>query len=329
MVPHVTRRVVTPGATLGLNLRIVNENTVGDTYRWSVRVVSPGGRAMATEKGKVRARGWVQEVLDTNLDAPSKPGRYTVEAELRRGSTVLSSNWIRFTVIEPAECPADRVAMFDMADEVRPTLEALGIPQIDKGGNNYRHKDVPCVTVERPGQHVGLLSEYNQQLRRICTLGGAALVLEPTTPLLYDDLLPKPVRLTSPMRNLLYMRPSPIWDGLPGSGGFVDYEFADVLAGRANPRNNPDDVLALGGTSLAGGLCAHMWTGPEVYNWGSLIDVIPIGRGHVVLCQFSLVHQARENPVAARLLANLVRYTASLIRPGGEKRLLSRCIDPV
>ena len=282
-----------------------------------------------TERGTVRARGWVQEVLDTAINAPSKAGRYVVEAELRAGSKLLSSNYIRFTVIEPADAPCDRVGMFDMDDELLPVLKALGISQVDKGGNNYRHKNVPCVYLPRLHHHLGLLSEYNQQLRRIVTLGGAALVLESQAPMLYDELLPKLIKIQVPMRNMLYMRPSPIWDGLPSSGGLMDYEFADTLAGRANASNNVDDVLAAGGKSLCGTLCAHMWTGPEVYQQGSLINVIPIGRGHLVLCQLTLVQQARSNAVAKRLLANLVRYTASLVTRGGEERMLSRCIDPV
>lgn len=329
VVPHVTRRVVSPGETLGLNLRIVNEDRTGDTLRWKVAVTSSGGKTMMTRSDTVRARGWVQEVLDCGLDAPTAPGRYTVEAEVRKGSTVLSQNAIRFTVIAPAETPVDRISMFDNDDEILPTLRSLGIARVDKGGNNYRHKDVPVVMVMRPHHHVGLMVEYKSQLRRIVELGGAGLVLEAQTPMLYDELLPGLVRSTTPMRNLLYMRPSPIWDGLPGSGGFMDYEFADVLAGRANARNNPDDVLAIGGKSIAGGLCAHMWTGPEVYQWGSLIDEIPIGRGKIILCQMQLVNEARGNPVAARLLANLIRYTAAQVKPGGDERLLSRCIDPV
>ena len=329
VVPHVSSRIVAPGETVGLNLRLVNEDRTGDSVRWKLSVRDARGRSIRTETGSCRARGWVQEVLDTALDAPRRPGRYTVEAELRRGRKLLSENSVRFTVVEPPEVPVDRIGMFDMDNEIRPTLEALGIGQIDKGGNNYRHKNVPCVYLMRPSQSIGLLTEYNKQLRRIVELGGAALVLEPVTPMLYDELLPGLIRLKSPMRNLLYMRPSPVWDGLPTSGGFMDYEFADVLAGRTNARHNPDDVLALGGTSIAGGLCAHMWTGPEVYQWGSLIDLVPVGRGHLVFCQLQLVHKAGENPMAARLLANLIRYTASLVKRGGEKRLLSRCIDPL
>jgi len=123
------------------------------------------------------------------------------------------------------------------------------------------------------------------------------------------------------------MRSSPIWDGLPTSNGLMDYEFADVFSGRANPSANADDVAAAGGTSMCGTVCAHMWTGPEVYQHGSFINVVPVGRGHLVFCQLTLAQEAATHPVARRLLANLIRYTASLVKKGGEAKMLSRCID--
>jgi hypothetical protein len=327
IVPHVSTRVVGPRDTLGINLRIVNENTTGVHYTWKLRVVGAGGRTTFAKTGDVRAKGWVQEVLDEPIQAPAKGGRYTVEAELRAGSKLLSSNSIRFTVIEPAEAPCDRIGMFDMDDTLRPVLQGLGIAQVDKANNNYRYKNVPCIYLPRPHQHLGLINEYNQQLRRIVTLGGAGLVIEAQTPMLYDKLTPTLIRLDIPMRNMLYMRPSSIWDGLPTSNGMMDYEFADVFSGRANPSANAEDVAAAGGTSLCGTLCAHMWTGPEIYQHGSFINVIPVGRGHLVFCQLTLAQQAATNPVAKRLLANLIRFTASLVKKGGEEKLLSRCID--
>jgi hypothetical protein len=327
IVPHVSTRVAGPGDTVGINLRIVNENTTGVSYTWSLRVRGAGGRTVLSKSGTVRAKGWVQEVLDLGVTAPKKAGRYTVEAELRAGSKLLSSNYLRFTVIEPAESPCDRVGMLDMDNEMRPVLEGLGISQVDKANNNYRHKNVPCVYLPRAHHHLGLISEYNQQLRRIVTLGGAGLVLEAQTPMLFDELTPKLIRMQVPMRNMLYMRPSMIWDGLPSSNGLMDYEFADALSGRANASANADDVAAAGGTSICGSLCAHMWTGPEVYQHGSFINVLPVGRGHLVFCQLTLVEQAATNPVARRLLSNLIRFTALLVKKGGEEKMLSRCID--
>ncbi len=327
VVPHISARVVEPGDKFRVNLRMINELKTGEDYVWRVRIQN-GTRTLWKLEGQVKALGWVREIFDESVEAPKKPGRYTVEAELRSGRNLVSSNSIRFTVIEPADVPCDHVAMFDIDDEILKALKGLGISQVDKGGNNYRNKNVPCIYAPRPQNHLGLVSEYNQQLRRIVELGGVAVVLEPQSPMLFDELTPTLIRMASPMRNLLYMRPGTVWDGLPDSGGFMDYEFADVLSGRAAARNNLADVQAAGGTSIAGGLCAHMWTGPEVYNAGSLLDVIPVGRGHLILCQFSLVQQAK-NPVARRMLSNIIKYAASLIKPGGDEKLLSRCIDPV
>ncbi|NIA21670.1 MAG: hypothetical protein GWP05_06835 [Anaerolineaceae bacterium] len=75
IVPHVSTRVAEPGDVIGLNLRIVNEDAVAVNYKWKLTVRHETGRTVMTERGTVRSRGWVQEVLDTTISAPSKAGR--------------------------------------------------------------------------------------------------------------------------------------------------------------------------------------------------------------------------------------------------------------
>ena len=77
-------------------------------------------------------------------------------------------------------------------------------------------------------------------------------------------------------------------------------------------------MLANRGDVLSGTLFAHMWTGPDVYFWGSCLDVIPLGEGHIVTCTLKLLDN--ESQIARNLLANLVDFAASLIRPGNEER---------
>jgi hypothetical protein len=329
VVPHTSARVVAPGDPLGLDLRIVNEDRQGQDWNWKVAIVDEQGRTVAREQGRMRSRAWVQEVLATEIRAPRRGGRYRVEAELRDGRRLLSTNYIRFSVIERPQVPVPRVGLLDAANELRPALEDLGIPIIDRAVNSYSLKENPCILVARAEQHGGVLSEMFRRTRQLVETGGTVLVLEPVTPLLYDELLPKLIRLRAPMRDLIYMQPSPIWDGLPTTGGLMDYEFADLIPGRAMARNNAEDVRAAGGRTIAGSLWANMWTRPDYYQWNSFIDDIPVGRGHVIICQFGLVKLARTNIVAKRLLANLIRYTASLIKPGGEETLLRRCVDPM
>ncbi len=329
IVPHTSARVVAPGDPLGLDLRIVNEDRQGENWNWQLAIVDEQGRTVAKEEGRVRSKAWVQEVLETEIKAPRRGGRYRVEAQLRDGRRVLSSNYLRFSVIETPKVPAPRVGLFDLDNELRPALEDLGIPVIDEAVNCYSLKENPCLLVSRAEQNTCLMSEMLRRLRQLVEAGGTVLVLEPVTPLLYSELLPKLIRLQSPMRDLIYMQPSPIWDGLPSTGGLMDYEFADLISGRAGARNNAEDVRAAGGRTIAGSLWAHMWTTPDYYQWNSFIDDIPVGRGHVIICHFGLVKLARTNIVAKRLLANLIRYAASQIKPGGEEKLLRRCVDPL
>jgi hypothetical protein len=61
--------------------------------------------------------------------------------------------------------------------------------------------------------------------------------------------------------------------------------------------------------------------------WGAALYTVPIGRGTVVVCHLKVLENLGGSPVADRLLVNLINYAASVIRPGGEERLLSRCID--
>ncbi len=68
-----------------------------------------------------------------------------------------------------------------------------------------------------------------------------------------------------------------------------------------------------------------MWTRPDIYEWGSCLDIIPLGH---YTRQYKLLENATKHRIARNLLVNLVDDAANLIKPGGEERLwTSRCID--
>ena len=104
----------------------------------------------------------------------------------------------------------------------------------------------------------------------------------------------------------------------------MDYQYDDV-----KPRmfNDPFDVQKLGGKVICGSISSHMWTNPDIYYWGSAVDIISIGRGNVIMCQLNLLNAVKKSPIAENLLVNLVNYAYTLIKPGQERRLLNRCID--
>ena len=163
-----------------------------------------------------------------------------------------------------------------------------------------------------------------RQMSRQVRLGGAAVVLEPSTPVLYDSLLPRVIRIMRPMRSIGYARRHPVLDGLPT--GIMEYEYSGLKPG---VHNTAEDVLAAGGSTIMGGIGAHMWTKPDIYFWTGLVDEVPVGRGKVILVQLNLLREVHRNPTARRLLRNILSYAAASIRPGLDDRCVGRCIDPI
>jgi hypothetical protein len=143
--------------------------------------------------------------------------------------------------------------------------------------------------------------------------------------LLYDGFLPRPVRRAFTMRDLLYIHDHPIFARLPRKC-VMDYEYAGVHPGFLD---NPDDIQRLGGQVVCGSISSHMWTTPDIYFWGAAVSIVPLGRGHIIICHLRLLPNVEKSIVAQNLLVNLVNYAATLIKPGHEEKLLARCIDPI
>ena len=191
-----------------------------------------------------------------------------------------------------------------------------------KVSNNYRETHRVTLFSMDADSEPNFVQECLGAARRIVKAGGVLVLLEQAWPLFWWHLLDKPIRRLGVMRNCIYTQDHPIFKGLP-SKGIMDYEYLPV-----EPRHfhNPHDVIANGGDVISGTLCAHIWTQPDVYFWGSCLDVIPLGEGHIVTCTLKLLDN--NSQIASNLLANLVNFAGSLIKPGNEEKLLAgRCID--
>ncbi len=325
LVPHFKRRVVEPGERLNFELYCVNEEKVGAKYTAQVVLKNlETGRKVDGVNQDFVATGWVQTVLKTRFDAPKKPGRYIAEVTLKETGKVRNRNSLRFTVVEVPALEKPQVHVPALDDELKAALKTVGIQPIPSS-NNTATKELPFLFMARGIESQGVRIEVLQQISRQVRLGGVAIMLEPAAPVFYDSLLPWPIRLMVPMRSMAYARPHPILEGVPDKG-FLEYEYSHLLPG---VRTNPEDVKAAGGTTIVGGIGAHMWTQPDEYQWSSMIDEIPVERGKIIMVQMPLVKRAAADPVARRILRNLVEYAHSQIKPGLDDRSVGRCMDPI
>ncbi|HEX2171858.1 MAG TPA: hypothetical protein VHL09_05385, partial [Dehalococcoidia bacterium] len=94
-----------------------------------------------------------------------------------------------------------------------------------------------------------------------------------------------------------------MFEGLP-AGGLAGEAYADVL---------PHYVMSeLGGRVFAGSF-RNTQTRREdpAMIWYSDIEAIPCGSGKLVFCQYRLFDRAGSNPLAGRLLRNLLRLAGA------------------
>jgi len=324
IIPHLRVRVIEPGQDVPLVLDCANEHLTGRKYK-AVVTVRPdgGGRALHRIEKTFTSRDWVQNVLEARLSGPRKGGRYVVEAVLREGGKVRATNSLRLTVVEQPVLAHPLVEAAGLDEELGNALRAAGA-EPRRMTNSTCWKDNPFVMVGRAVGRGGPSFEGIRQMSRQVRLGGTAVVLEPSTPVLHDSLLPSVIRLMQPMRTIGYARRHPILEGLPT--GIMEYEYSGLKPG---VHNTAEDVQTAGGTTIMGGIGAHMWTQPDIYLWTGLVDEVPVGRGRVILVQLRLLSEARRNPTARRLLRNILAYAAASIKPGLDDRCVGRCIDPI
>ena len=215
--------------------------------------------------------------------------------------------------------------MFERKGEIAAASADGGIA-VDLFTNNYRDKSVPVfLDLREIPENRAQRAEILGQVRKLVEVGGTAVLFRPEPLLLYEHLLPYLIRPEGMMRTLAYVADHPLTEGLP-TNDIAGFEYAEVLDTRAD---KAADIVAAGGEIVIGALWSHMWTRPADYRHGALLYSLPIGRGRVFICNLDLFAAFERSPVARQLFLNLANHAASVIRPGGEQFLLSRCIDPL
>ena len=100
---------------------------------------------------------------------------------------------------------------------------------------------------------------------------------------------------------------SDLFAGLP-SGGLGGEVYADVLPWYG--------LSELGGEVLAGSLRnTQTRREPSAILWYSDVEAVRLGKGTLILCQYRLFEPAGTNPLAARLVYNLIHLAQAYQHP--------------
>ena len=100
-----------------------------------------------------------------------------------------------------------------------------------------------------------------------------------------------------------YARAHPIFEGLP-TGGFMGQPYQNVVANKT--------IINLPGNPIAGSMSWDVirdYRGPTQWWHGSDLAVVKHGKGTMVLSTLRIAEHLGKDPVADRLLLNLIKWT--------------------
>ncbi|OQB86458.1 MAG: Beta-glucuronidase [Planctomycetes bacterium ADurb.Bin126] len=249
---------------------------------------------------------------DVPLDGP--PGRYRFLGNFERGAAA-GGGEAEFFVYDPPAQAGGQVTLWGQDAELAAWLTKVGIrtrvaDQAQAGDPAGNEVIVACGKVPAPGG-AEAMARLTQRVRQ----GATAIFL---TPAVFSDGKDATALLPLERKGRLMNLPSwlyhkdewakdhPVFAALP-AGGLMDYlVYRDII---------PDTVFAdldAPAEAVAGANNAAVG-----YSSGLLVAVYRVGQGRIVLNTLRVRENLGANPVADRLLLNMIRYAQS---PGPATR---------
>ena len=291
--------VATIGDRVEVILSLIQDVPPESAEHVAVTVLGPNGRELARETRRVPLGSGIKELGCIAFTADDGPGEYRVVAHLLRDQEQLADVTETILVLPPPD-------WIDLPD----SMVVLGSPSLAASAAT------PLVRTALEGDQgelvvapsPGSLSRDEWDALLAAADAGGIGVIGPLRP--EDEL----ARLTLAGRGVNgdlhfgignwmgcyhWIPASDLFEGLP-AGGLAGEPYADVL---------PHYVMSeLGGQVFAGSF-RNTQTRREApaMIWYSDIEAIPFGSGKLLFCQYRLFDQEDGNPLAGRLLCNLLR----------------------
>lgn len=315
------------GQTGRLMIQSVNER---DATRGSLEweVAEPGGRVVRREQANLPVSPGIATLLDIPVPPLAGSGRYTVRLRFQTEAGALYQNQHEFFYMTKKDLapPAAAFALFDPARAITPFLEARGIHFQEFTGST----SVPVLVTAQTARNPGEFRRY-AELIDFVERGGVAVFLRPPglrtrpagantaeNPLLRSGLFPLRLELAAARGNWVPVnhgvRPHPIFEGLPAKD-FMGQTYRNVCANETMLGTKAAPIV--GSLSFDWGRTSEErnYLGPKDAWWGADMVDIPYGKGRMLLSTLQLIGNLETDPVAERLLYNLVRWSASVSGP--------------
>jgi beta-galactosidase len=302
----------------GSSLEILGINELeGVAGSLELEITSARGRRVFRKRMDRNWESGVSQLWEEKLNTEKWKGSYKVRVRmLAEDGQVLAENGSKIEVLsaKALSVPQSPIAVLDANGNLSDFLTKAGVDFQPFDGATPVGRPVLVSGNEKnldPAQ-AGALIEFIQS-------GGTAVYLEGPTETIKDEqsVFPFQARV-HPAQGLWTCMPHmvhehPIFSGLPANTMMHD-EYENVWA-----THTLRDIVPAGGEDFETvvGVVAFDWfsedhklhySGPGASWWGADVAIIPVGKGKAIVSQLRLVNKLGQDPVADKILFNLIRF---------------------
>ena len=287
--------------------------------RLLIDIISADGDVVHTGQ---RDTGWnsgVSQLLEAKLDTGSWRGNYTVRARfIAENGEVLAENTSQFDVFGKNEllAPDAKVAVVNLIGPLPSFLERSGIDVTEFSSS--MKLSIPVFVAG--GQRKNQGSRRFAELLDFVGAGGTAVYIDPVRETITSENAKFPfTAMVHPARGLWTCIPHmvsdhPMFEGLPVNGMMRNvYENVwptNTLRDLRGPADVEFETLvaSIGFDWFSQGH-KMQYSGPGDAWWGSDVLIATFGKGRCIVSQLRLVNNLGSDPVADKILFNLIRWT--------------------
>ncbi|EMI43683.1 glycoside hydrolase family 2 protein [Rhodopirellula sp. SWK7] len=325
LVTRMTSRNVYASRGSILEVIGVNESESLDATL-NIEIVSGTGEIVFDNKKRMVWERGVSQMSRETLDTRTLRGSYTVSAIVCRadGETV-SESTCRFDVFaeQDLSVPTVPFAVLDQDGRLTRYLQQSNHQVIDFDATTP-HSTPVLVTKVNPATATG--QKRFADLRSFVESGGTAVYLQGAGKR-YQRNQDNQVRsATVPISARVeaaqglwtciphLVQNHPVFEGLP-SGGMMREIYENVWATQTLRDLAGETIVASIGFKWFSGDHKLHYSGPSESWWGSDLAIVPIGKGRIVFSQLRIIENLGADPVADKLLGNLIRFCNETAKP--------------
>ena len=309
------------GTQVQLAVTLINERQVKGTGRLVVRMSGPEGKVEKITEQQVGIQGdplkFVQPLFVAAVSPEGPSGSYRIEAELRlaEGQTLKGERSILVENASEWKLPNTGIKLVDTTEMVAKYFEAKSILCPDESSPTSRWQPVVMIyNPEADNFHEGEWS-VSALTQTVSIEGRTVLFWAP------DAAHGKTVVDLLRKLHVLPEGSSVLPLGLHWFGGWEFDTPHPVFAGLPAPRVFGQDFSSAfaywGITNFPGELIAGLINAPP--QVAVTLGELPFGKGKILICSMDLLPYLDKDPVADRILAQLLNYAVSTANVSEEQ----------